>query len=309
MTDQVETVASTETSTATSQDVTTTTTNEQNNQQGNGILTSKDPKTATTTQPDWPTDWLDKMVGDDEKARNVVGRYASPKEVGESLVAMNRKLSSTRPQIELPKDPKPEDIAAYRKAYNIPEAPEGYDTKLENGLIIGEEDKGMVDAFLKRAHSRHAKPEEVKAAIQDYFEMQQAQNKEIQDRFIAQRQEAEDSLRSEWGNDYRQNVNIVSNFLQNKFGDTTQHLLDAVLTDGTVLQDNPKIIRALLQIAKESDPVATIGGTYGSVQSIEKEYQDLKQMLATNPDKYWGDQRNVDRFTELSSAINKLKQA
>lgn len=258
-------------------------------------------------EPDWREDWLDKMAGQDEKAKNILGRYASPKAVAEALVAAQKKISSYKPQVELPQNPTEEDIKNYRKAYNIPDEPKGYDIKLDNGLIIGEEDQVIVDKFLERAHARNAKPSEIKATLQDYFETQHAQIQEINQRLDAQRQEAEDELRAEWGGNYRQNANIINNFVTNKFGEQSENVLNAVLADGTLLKNNPKVIRQFLNLAQEVDPVATIGRAGMDSNSIDQEIATIEQTMKTNNKAYFNDKSMIKKYEELITAREKMK--
>lgn len=258
-------------------------------------------------EPDWREDWLDKMAGQDEKAKNILGRYASPKAVAEALVAAQKKISSYKPQVELPQNPTEEDIKNYRKAYNIPDEPKGYDIKLDNGLIIGEEDQVIVDKFLERAHARNAKPSEIKATLQDYFETQHAQTQEITQRLDAQRQEAEDELRAEWGGNYRQNANIINNFVTNKFGEQSENVLNAVLADGTLLKNNPKVIRQFLNLAQEVDPVATIGRAGMDSNSIDQEIAAIEQTMKTNNKAYFNDKSMIKKYEELITAREKMK--
>lgn len=302
MTDQVETTASTETPVDTSNEQVTQT-------ESNPTTNTESPQATTekTIEPDWREDWLDKMASDD-KSKNILGRYASPKAVGEALVAAQKKISSYKPQVELPQNPTEEDIANYRKAYNIPDDPKGYDLKLDNGLVIGDEDMPIVEKFLERAHSRHAKPNEIKAALQDYFEVQQVQNQEMINRFEEQKAKAEDELRAEWGNSYRQNANIVNNFLENKFGEQAPNLLNAVLADGTLLKNNPAVIRQLLNLAQDVDPVATIGRSSSyDAESLDSEIAKIEQVMQKNPKQYFADKAMVKKYEELVTVREKLK--
>lgn len=305
MTDQVETTASTETPVDTSNEQVIETTNDNN--QINTENTKVEVKTEKPVEPDWREDWLDKMASD-EKAKNILGRYASPKAVGEALVAAQKKISSYKPQVELPQNPTEEDIKNYRKAYNIPEDPKGYDLKLDNGLIIGDEDMPVVEKFLERAHSRHAKPSEIKAVLQDYFEVQQAENQEMINRFEQQRVKAEDELRAEWGNGYRQNANIINNFIENKFGDQAPNLLNAVLADGSLLKNNPAVLRQLLNLAQDVDPVATIGRTSSyDAESIDSEIAKIEQTMRKSPKEYFADKAMVKKYEDLVTVREKMK--
>src|SRR3546814_3644725 len=51
----------------------------------------------------------------------------------------------------------PEQIAEWRKEQGIPEKPEDYDLKFDNGLVIGEADKPLVAEFLKASHATNVK--------------------------------------------------------------------------------------------------------------------------------------------------------
>jgi hypothetical protein len=302
MTDQVETTTSTETPVETS--------NEQvikNTETAPDTNVVNEVKAEKIIEPDWSENWLDKMASD-EKAKNILGRYASPKAVGEALVAAQKKISSYKPSVELPQNPTEEDIKNYRKAYNIPEDPKGYDLKLDNGLVIGNEDMPVIEKFLERAHSRHAKPNEIKAVLQDYFEVQQAQNQEMINRFEEQRVKAEDELRAEWGNGYRQNANIINNFVENKFGDQAPNILNAVLADGTLLKNNPAVVRQLLNLAQDVDPVATIGRSSSyDAESIDSEIAKIEQVMHKSPKEYFTDKSMVKKYEELVTVREKLK--
>lgn len=307
MTNQVvEPIASNETPIDTSNEQTNQPTNEPANEQPKEVVVEQPAEKRV--EPDWREDWLDKMAGEDEKAKNILGRYASPKAVGDALVAAQKKISSYKPSVELPQNPTEEDLANYRKAYNIPEDPKGYDLKLDNGLVIGDGDMPIVEKFLEKAHSRHAKPNEIKAVLQDYFEIQQTQSQEIIQKFKEQKTKAEDELRGEWGNNYRQNDNIINNFVENKFGEQSQNLLNAVLADGTLLKNNPTVLRQLLNLAQDVDPVATIGRSSSyDAESIDSEIAKIESVMKNSPTEYFKNKDMVKKYEELVTVKEKLK--
>jgi uncharacterized tellurite resistance protein B-like protein len=303
MTDQVETTASIETPVDTS--------NEQ------GIETNTNPienvenveaKVEKPIEPNFPEDWREKYAKGDVKKLNHLNRYASFEAALDAKFEAQKKISSYKPSVELPENPTEEDIKNYRKAYSIPEDPKGYDLKLDNGLVIGDEDMPIVEKFLERAHGRNAKPNEIKATLQDYFEVQQAENQQVLERFETQKQKAEDELRAEWGINYRQNANIVNNFLENKFGEQSNNLMNAVLADGTLLKNNPAVIRQLLNLAQDVDPVATLGraSSYDAT-SIDSEIADIEKTMEESPTKYFADKSMTKKYEELVIAREKMK--
>ena len=273
-----------------------------------GILESDSTKDKAV-QPNFPENWREIYSKGDEKKLGVLKRYASVEAALDAKFEADKKISSYKPQVELPENPTEADISKYRKAYGIPEKPEGYDTKLDKGIIIGEHDKFLVEKFLERAHARNAKPSEVKAALQDHFENMQLENERINTKISEQREKASDELHKEWGSSFRTNINVIENFLENQFGsEEALALRGAVLADGTVLKDNPKILRKFLAMANDIDPIATIGGnSSGGAQGIAQELAKIDHLIATDPDKYWNDQSMVTRRAELKATLEKVK--
>src|SRR3546814_8605810 len=81
----------------------------------------------------------------------------------------------------------PEQIAEWRKEQGIPEKPEDYDLKFDNGLVIGEADKPLVAEFLKASHATNVTPAQAKAQIAAYYAIQEQQQ--------AARAEKDDEIR------------------------------------------------------------------------------------------------------------------
>src|SRR5262245_1748274 len=70
----------------------------------------------------WPDGWQARLAGDDPDALKQIGRYASPEEIWKKAKSLERRLSSGELKAVLPKDPKPEDVSAWRKDNGIPES-------------------------------------------------------------------------------------------------------------------------------------------------------------------------------------------
>src|SRR3546814_8159770 len=79
--------------------------------------------------------------------------------------ALEQKLSSGEFKKAIGPDATPEQIAEWRKEQGIPEKPEDYDLKFDNGLVIGEADKPLVAEFLKASHATNVTPAQAKAQI------------------------------------------------------------------------------------------------------------------------------------------------
>jgi len=159
----------------------------------------------------WPADWREKAAGGDAEVSKALGRYATPTEVAKALRAAQTKLGDVLPK--LPKNPSAEELADWRKAAGVPEAPEKYDLDLGNGITVGEIDKPLVDDFLKVAHQANLTTDQNKAVLKAYFQVQEKVTEARAQEDIRLKDESEETLRAEWGKEFRPNINRVTQML------------------------------------------------------------------------------------------------
>lgn len=280
-------------------------------------LLTGEPGDDPAPRSDWPDDWRQKMSGEDEKAAKLLERYNSPADVAKALREAQTRIRSGQVKEALPDDATDEQIAEWRKSNGIPEKPEGYLDALPDGLVIGEEDKDLVNEFLARSHAVNMSPEGVAEAINWYYEEQEKQVTAQIEADRAFRRNAEDELRGEWGGEYRANVNAIANFLastpvMSEDGDQQvtvgAALMDARMPDGTKAGDNPHIARFLLSMAQELNPGGTVtpGDGTSRLQSVKEEIASIEKVMSETPDKYWKDQSMQERLQQLYAAEEKL---
>lgn len=267
---------------------------------------------AVTTPADWPEDWRAKMAADDKEAK-LLDRYKSPKDVMKALREAQTKISSGQLKAALPDDATEEQIAAYRKDNGIPEKPDGYLEALPSGLVIGDDDKPMVESFLASAHGKNASPEVVASALEWYYQTQEDQAAAKADADKAYRQESVESLRAEWGGEYKSNLNSALNFLDTApvADDGTPFkdmLLGARLADGTAFGDNPVALRWLADLAAEKNPAGYVSpGDGGSqVESVKAEIASIEKVMREDRAAYNKDTKMQERLRVLYDAEAKL---
>jgi hypothetical protein len=256
----------------------------------------------------FPDDWREQLAGDNDKLLSRLKRFSSPKTFAESYLALQQKLSSGEYLKALPEDASEEEVAAWRKENGIPTTPEEYAISLGEGLVVGEDDKPLVGRFLERMHKANAKPEHVNAALATYYQIVQEQADELTARNEQAREETQDSLRAEWGNDYRRNVNMVSALLDTYGEEAKNAIMTARAADGTALMNNPSVLRALAQNAMEVNPAATVvpGSGAGAMNSINEEIKSLENRMREDWTGYFKDPAAQARYGELITAREKL---
>lgn len=257
----------------------------------------------------WAPDWREKVAAGDDAKLKRLARYASPDAALDALFQLQNKIGSGELRAKLPKNATPEQMGEWRQANGIPESPEKYELKLADGLVIGEEDKPYVDAFLARVHAKDVTNEQASAFVNAYYDIvaQQTQERHEKDREIAQA--TEDELRQEWGADYRRNSNVIQNLLATAPSGLGEELLHGRMSDGTPIGASPKMLRWLASIALDINPHSTVvSAANGDIAgSIDTQIADIEKTMRENRQAYNADEKMQARYRELLTAREKVQ--
>lgn len=281
-------------------------------QDNSTILSGSDPAPKEGDKPavaSWPEDWREKYAGEDESKLNVLKRYASPQAALDALFAARSKIQSGTVKTPLSDNPTPDELAAYRKDNGIPEKPEEYDINVD-GLAWGEDDKPMVDAFLKEMHDANATPAQVKAGLKAFHSIIEREQEAQFEEDTQYKQQALDAIRQEWGQEYKLNINLMKG-LFDSYG--TPELMDKLTggrnADGNIIGNDPDYLRFMAAIARQINPVATVT-TSGNPAAIDDELANLTKMMGDTKSEYWkgpNAEKNQARYRQLWEAKQKLK--
>lgn len=266
--------------------------------------------TATTTQPagdekaananaatesgEQPIDWAairTKIAGGDEKVLNRLSRYGTLEEAIKSGLEARSKLDGLRPTQALTAESTPEEIAAYRKANGVPETAEGYEISLPDGLVLGEQDKPIADAFKEIAHKHNLKPDLVNEIVGWNLKMQEQMMNDLNAADTAMSNETTARLKSNdgWGSEYEKNTNTITALLNQGPPGMKEQLFGARLADGSLLGNNLDALRFLDSVARKVLPLATVTPTYGQTQleTARAELASLQKEMGDHNGPYW----------------------
>lgn len=253
----------------------------------------------------WPQDWVTRMSKGDEKVAKQFSRYASPEALAEAHISLRRRLDSGEFRTALPKDAKPEEIAAWRKDNGIPEKPDSYDLK---GIEIDDGDKPIVESILGRLHNVNAAPEIAREAVAIYKDIV-THNEEVRANLDEeQRVAALDTLNAEYGNQFRRNVNLIEGTVLSKFPESVRaSIRSARLPDGSLLFNSADAVRAFVALALEMNPAGVVapGGTGDIGKTMVEEYQAINKLRRENRSEYNKDDKLQQRERELIEAMVK----
>jgi len=261
-------------------------------------------------QSGWGDDWRQTYAGDDDKMQKRLERYGSPKAALDALVSAQNKIASGDLKSTLQPDATDEEKATWRTDNGIPEDAKGYEVELTNGMVIGDADQPLVNGFLESAHASNMHPSQVNDALSWYFDAQEQAYQQQDEADNTSKQNTEDALRAEWGNDYRINVQLGNNLLDSAPEGLKEQLLGARLLSGEMFGNNPDALRWLSELSREINPVATVvpGTGANAMQAIESEIATLKGLMGDRTSEYWKGPKatsNQARYLELITAQQK----
>jgi hypothetical protein len=246
----------------------------------------------TQVTPDWPQDWRNKLAGADDKDGKVLKqleRFASPGDLLRSYNELQAKLNSGQLKTPLPENPTPEQLATYRKDNGIPEAADKYDLTLKDGLVVGEQDKPIINNLLGIMHQHNLPQGVVSDILAAYYQQEKSYLTTLETQTAENHRQTEDILRKDWGDEYRPEVNRIENLL-NTFSPEAQAAIQFGRDDkGMPLLDNPHFLRDMAVQARIINPVSTVvaGGGANQMTSVETELAQIQGMMGDRESKYW----------------------
>jgi hypothetical protein len=260
-------------------------------------------------QATWPADWRVQIAGGDEKLLKRAERYDSPKAIWNALVAAQNRISAGELRPVLPKDAKPEEIAAWRKEMGVPEKADGYDLKLPDGTVAGVDDKATMAGFLDVAHGLNLNSEQARTLLQ-WNKLDTARRREeLMNSDAAFKQKSEDQLRADWGTEFRQNMNMIDALMASAPAEIGAQFMGARLADGRPLAADPVVLKWLNGLAREINPTATIvpagGGDIAS--SIDAELAKISEFRKKDRKAYNNDEAMQKRERDLIDAKRKAE--
>lgn len=263
----------------------------------------------------WPNDWRKNIAGEDEKLLKRLERYASPKALSDALVSVQNRISAGELRGVLPKNATEEQVKQWREENGIPESPDKYELALPKGLVIGEDDKPIIDDMLKTLHGVNANNEQVSQAVNFYYAAIEKAEADRQEADRTAAQAAQDALHNEWGPEFRANMNAIDGLLATAPGDVKEQLKFGRLADGTPIMANADAIRWLNSLSREINPVTTLvpnagadvsGSIEAEIKAIEKDMGAPKGSAEHKA--YWGDDKRQARYRALLEAKERTQK-
>lgn len=268
--------------------------------------TTKGGDTTTTTKTGdtgdtkgfWAEGWRERLAGEDKDSLKQLARYASPEDIWKKAKSLESRMSRGELKAQLAKDATPDQIKAWRAESGIPESPDKYDVK---DVVPEKADKEIIGAFLKTAHDTNQNPDQVKANLKTFYDVQQQMTEARQALDADEAQQAEDTLRDEYGADYVKNRNLMSGLLDKVCTPKMKaELIGARLPNGKGIFNDPDMIKVFINLALVDNPsgvTVPAGDGKSQTQSMNDEIAAIEATMGTK--KYQKDEKTQKRYRDL----------
>jgi hypothetical protein len=164
----------------------------------------------------------------------------------------------------------------WNEVYNKLGRPESADKyTLEFKTDVAPVDENVIKGFAQNAHKLGLNNKQAQGILEFYKSTLEGSAKEMSVNMESAQAEAANTLRSEWGKSYDENLRKASAVAQTYL---EPELLDTQLRDGSRLGDNPKIIKAFSNIANLLSEDQIVGAESDNIlqgRDVEKEIEEL----------------------------------
>ena len=174
-----------------------------------------------------------------------------------------------------------EDWKAVYDRLGRPETPDGYKYNLPKETKLEE---STLKAFSEEAHKLGLLPKQAEGIINYYNSIAEQSEQAATVNEEAARAEAEVELRKEYGPAYDLKIAQARNLATNTFG--PDFLRNTKLADGSVLGNNPQVVRAFADLASKISEDGIVQGEAASAMTV-KEIDGEIESLTQPGSAYW----------------------
>ena len=265
--------------------------------------------------PPAPADsWRSRMVtaagfeGDAAtKASGMLERVVDEGTLLKNYVEAQEKIRNGQISTGLGENPTPEQLTEYRAANDIPTEAGEYKVELAEGLVIGDNDKAILDEVYKMGHDGNVPNSVMSNMVNTFLAGREAELESIQQDDGIHKQQTDAKLTEAWGTDKVTNVNLVRGMFNGMPESIREDFLGARMADGRALFNSPEAMVYFGDIARKLNPAGTVvPNANNPVQAIGDE---IKALEARMGEPGWHkDAEAQARYQSLIDAQNQMKE-
>lgn len=224
----------------------------------------------------------------------------------QALIAAQNRISAGELKPVLGKNASAEEVTAWRKENGVPETADKYNL----GIKVDGLDQELLSRVYKAAHESNQTPEQLTSTMKAWKTVAETMAEKRAATDAQVQKDSEDTLRAEWGTEFRRNINLVHGMLD---GATTPELKDKLLggrlADGTPIGSSPEALKFLASLALIQNPTGIVvpGGEGNPMKGLEEEIGSIEKTMRENRGAYNKDEKLQARYRDLLGAREAMK--
>lgn len=247
-----------------------------------------EPTTATAPTTETPSPWQASLTDEGLKTHPGLAKFTSLDGLAKSYVELD-KLRHERSGVKpLTPESTPEDIAAYRQAMGIPEAPEKYEFGELTFPEAATPTQEQMAAFKGLAHSLHLTPAQANGIMQWYSQDVSSQWNTMQEAQEAQTRETLQALSKKYGAQAPALAQLAHKYVERRWGADGLKAFDFQPGQPTSIGNNPLLLEILIESAKltghDQYIVADSQGALMSKAGASQRYDEISAKYYRLPD-------------------------
>lgn len=257
----------------------------------------------------WPDTWRESIAESlaDPKAGEALKRYQSPAELAKALLAAQQKIRSGeyKRAVPLPEDADEATVKAWREEQGLPPSPDDYKIPTLAGVEYDKLDdntKAHLGEFKTAFHQANLTQAQSDTVANTIVRVAESQMMQVAEADALNQERLEDTLRAEWGRDYRPNLKTTHAWLSQQFGDDTDGVLMARMPNGQRLADMPKFLKLMSQAALGSGSDVFVDEGGAQPLSLEGRRAEIEKIMNTDFSRY----QREDMGTEYTKILEEL---
>lgn len=250
--------------------------------------------------------WRENIAGDNPDALKTLERFASPKALYDSYSELRGRVSKGELKAvqAFPDNGTPEQQAQWRTENGVP-ADGKYEFKLPDGVQIGELDKPVIENFTKMAHAKNLPAGAVNEVVGWYLQDRTARAEAAKTEFENTKRDVAATLGSEWGVEYKPNLNRIQGMIDATIPAEQKELKDLI---NNALATNAHFARHYAAIALQINPAGTLvpGDRGANEASVSDEIKKIEAKMKTDRRAYDKDEALQQRYRDLLDGYGRL---
>ena len=243
--------------------------------------TTQQPISSTTTQPNTVAKSWKETISEEFRNDPNIAKFTEIDALAKSYINATRMIGSDK--VIVPNQNSNEDH--WNEVYDKlgrPESPDKYKFEIKSDVVPFEETS--IKQFAENAHKLGLNNKQAQGILEFYKNNVEQSAKQSQIDIETSQAQSQQQLRQEWGRAYDEKLTKAKSIAQANF---SKELLNTQLKDGTVLGDNPEIIKGFANIANLLSEDKIISTESESVNQGRDIQTEISKIMDDRSGPYW----------------------